>query len=222
MRLLAAADIHGFENVLQWIVGQARSFQVDALVLAGDLLGVPHGFETVEQAMLASAKCTKQILSSAACPVLYIMGNDDLVDLGPDVANITSIHGRRVELEDFGLVGYQCGPPFMGGPFERTEADLENELKVLDDLIDESTVLVTHYPAVGTLDGGFGLCGIRALVEQRPVLAHIHGHSHSTFGNRANRFNVASAAQKRAMLIDLNARTFQVVGDLHRHRELPW
>ena len=80
MRLLAAADIHGFENVLQWIVGQARSFQVDALVLAGDLLGVPDGFESVEQAMLASAKCTTQILRSAACPVLYIMGNDDLVD----------------------------------------------------------------------------------------------------------------------------------------------
>jgi len=222
MRLLAAADIHGFEDVLQWIVGQARSFQVDALVLAGDLLGVPSGFESVEPAMLASAKCTKKILRSVACPVLYIMGNDDLVDLGPDAANIVSIHGRRVELADFGFVGYQHGPPFMGGPFERPEGDLENELKGLSDLMDDVTVLVTHYPAVGTLDGGFGLHGIRDLVEQCPVLAHVHGHSHSTFGNRANHFNVASAAQKRAMLIDLNARTCQVVDDQHRHRELPW
>jgi Icc-related predicted phosphoesterase len=150
------------------------------------------------------------------------MGNDDLVDLGPDVPNIVPIHGRRVELKDFGFVGYQCGPPFMGGPFERTESDLENELKVLSDLMDDLTVLVTHYPAAGMLDGGFGLHGIRDFVEQRPILAHVHGHSHSTFGNRANRFNVASAAQKRAMLIDLNSRNCQVVDDQHRHRGLPW
>jgi len=116
LRLLAAADTHGFEDVCQWLVDQAQSFQVDAVVLAGDLLGVPHGFESVEQAMLASATSTRQILTSVEYPVLYIMGNDDLVDLGPDVANIVSIHGRRVELEGFGFVGYQCGPPFMGIP----------------------------------------------------------------------------------------------------------
>jgi len=52
-------------------------------VLAGDLLGVPDGFTTVEEAQRQDAGTIASILRGAKVPVLYIMGNDDLVELEP-------------------------------------------------------------------------------------------------------------------------------------------
>jgi Icc-related predicted phosphoesterase len=222
MRLLAAADTHGFEDVYRWIVAEGRSRQVDAVVLAGDLLGVPDGFSTVEDAMQASADSLKRILGSLECPVLYIMGNDDLVDLESNTEHCVSIHGIRFDLGGVGFVGYQCGPPFMRGPFEREEAELERELKSLSGIMDEGTVLITHYPAAGVLDAGFGLEAIHALIDPCPPLIHIHGHSHENFGHEGRHFNVASAGRKRAMVIDLETRTYQVVDRRGVHPSLSW
>jgi Icc-related predicted phosphoesterase len=211
VRLLATADLHGFESVYRWMADQALHLKVDAVLLAGDLLGVPDGYPIVEHAMRASAERIKNILSGLDCPVLYIMGNDDLVELGSDEPHRISIHNRRVEQGGFGFVGYQCGPPFVGGPFERSQEKLEIELLALADLLDDRTVLVTHYPAAGVLDGGFGLRAIRELVDRVPCLAHIHGHSHRNFGSWKNHFNVASAGQDRGMLIDLQSRVRRVL-----------
>jgi hypothetical protein len=44
--------------------------------------------------MKASAREIRGILATVPCPILYIMGNDDLLDLG-DEGGIQSIHGRR-------------------------------------------------------------------------------------------------------------------------------
>lgn len=46
MRVLATADVHGKWPVYQWLVTVAREYRVQALVLAGDLLGCPDGFDT--------------------------------------------------------------------------------------------------------------------------------------------------------------------------------
>lgn len=222
MRLLASADIHGFEDVCRWIVAQSRRLHVDAIVLAGDTLGVPDDFEVVEEAMQASARNMRQILRGAECPVFYIMGNDDLVDLDSNGESCLTIHGQRRTLSGFGFVGYQCGPPFMNGPFERPDNELSQELSALGELLDERTVLVTHYPATGILDSGFGLPAIRDLVRNRPFLIHIHGHCHSRFGKDGRHFNVASGGQKRAMVFDLEACTYGLLGEESSHNDLPW
>jgi Icc-related predicted phosphoesterase len=172
--------------------------------------------------MQASARRIVEILSGLDCPVLYVMGNDDLVDLSPETDHCRSIHGNRRDLGGFNFVGYQCGPPFMRGPFERSETELATELEALGELIDDGTVLVTHYPAAGILDAGFGLSAIRDLVDSHPPLIHVHGHSHSNFGTAANHFNVASAGQERAVAIDLEARTCQVVDHRCVHPSLSW
>ena len=91
MRLLASADIQGFVSVCDWIVDRSRRLKADAIVLAGDLLGVPDGFESIEELMRASARSLRRVLDRAECPVLYIMGNDDLVDLDPDNGSCVSL-----------------------------------------------------------------------------------------------------------------------------------
>jgi Icc-related predicted phosphoesterase len=89
-------------------------------------------------------------------------------------------------------------------------------------LIDSQTVLVTHYPAAGILDNNHGLPAIRHVIDCSSYLAHIHGHSHNRFGHEGRHFNVASAAQHRAMVIDLEDRTYQVVENQTQSSELSW
>ena len=49
MRVLAAADVHGRRTVYDWLLAAAREHRVDAVILAGDLLGCPDGFDTPEE-----------------------------------------------------------------------------------------------------------------------------------------------------------------------------
>jgi hypothetical protein len=59
-------------------------------------------------------------------------------------------------------------------------------------------------------------------VDSHPPLIHVHGHSHSNFGTAANHFNVASAGQERAVAIDLESHTFQVIDREGAHASLSW
>jgi Icc-related predicted phosphoesterase len=211
MRLIASADLHGFLDVYRWLAARTLEYRADALVLAGDLLSPEDDFASLEEAMAARASAVEIVLNDLECPVLYIMGNDDLIDWAPDRNSLISIHNRRVDLCGHGFVGYQNGPPFMGGPHERDAALLAEEIASLSPLLDERSVLVTHYPAQGILSGEYGLEPIRKLVDEAPFLIHIHGHSHSRFGCQTRHFNVASAGQKRAMLIDLRTLACRVL-----------
>jgi len=66
----------------------------------------------------------------------------------------------------------------------------------------------THSPAHGALDQihdgtHVGSWSISSVIDVRNVLAHIHGHVHGTRGYEGRHFNVAAAAERRAMLIEL-------------------
>jgi hypothetical protein len=50
MKVLAAADVHGIRPVYDWLLAAAQGHDVEAIVLAGDLLGCLDGFETPEAA----------------------------------------------------------------------------------------------------------------------------------------------------------------------------
>jgi Icc-related predicted phosphoesterase len=117
----------------------------------------------------------------------------------------------------FGFVGYQYSLPFMGGVFEKPEAGIATDLASLENFIDSQTVFVSHSPALGILDPGFGdsRIGSEALgrfLERHPCLVHIHGHSHAGFGRLGRHLNVASAGQRRAMLFNLETKQHQVLG----------
>ena len=217
MRVLASADVHGRWSVYLWLLTIAREHHVEAIVLAGDLLGGLDGFHTPEQAQRHEAGMLIELLEGAAAPVLYIMGNDDLIELASGSNRVQSLHGHPVECGGFKFVGYQYSLPFMGGTFEKPEADFQIDLSRLPLLFDAKTVLVSHSPAFGILDPGFGDSQIgsrslREFLEANPCRAHIHGHSHAGFGRKDNHFNVASAGQARAMIIDLETLQHQVLG----------
>ena len=208
MRILAAADIHGSLEVYQWLIEQTPL--ADALILAGDLFDAD--FE--DQQRLQAEKILK-LLPRSNCRVFYIMGNDDNVALDYEDALIKPLHDRRVEFDGYNFVGYQYTPPFAGGTFVKEDSEIAADLHLRDGAVDEGTIFVTHTPAHGSLD----LChgehvGSRALADylrRNPVMAHIHGHIHHAFGVDGYHFNVASAAQCRAMLIDVPSLTYKVL-----------
>jgi Icc-related predicted phosphoesterase len=217
MRVLASADVHGRRVVYEWLLTAARDQDVESIVLAGDLLGCPDGFDTPEDAQRHEAKALIRLLETARVPVLYIMGNDDLVELDSDSAQVQSIHGRRVTLGAFNFVGYQYSLPFMGGVFEKAEVDIETDLAELTRLVDSQTVVVSHSPALGILDPGFaesriGSASLLRFLERDPFLVHIHGHSHAGFGRSGKHFNVASAGRSRAMILDLATMQHEILG----------
>ena len=216
MRLLASADLHGFWDVYAWLVRVALTEEPDGVVLAGDLLGFPDGYDTVEQAQAADACDAVIRLSAIGCPVFYVVGDDDWVDLNPSPSNIQSVHGRSVPLGDFNIVGYQYTLPFMGGINEKPEHEMEKDLSGLEALVDEKTVLLTHGPAYGacdkvTIGGHAGSTSLRNLIDRRCPRAHIHGHIHYWFGREGCHFDVASAGKKRAMIIDLETMEHRVI-----------
>lgn len=216
MRILASADLHGLRPVYDWLLETAREHHVDAIVLAGDLLGYPDGFDTPEAAQHEEARSTLRMLTKAAAPVLYIMGNDDLVELNSLFGRVQSIHSRGLSCGSYNFVGYQYALPFMGGIFEKADDDIATDLTSLTKLMGDRTVFVSHSPAHGLLDQGvdgerIGSVAIEKFLAKHPYRAHIHGHCHEEFGRAGNHFNVASARQRRAMIIDLDTMKHQIV-----------
>ena len=218
MRILAASDIHGRHDVYNWLASLANAMPVEALLLAGDLLGIPDGFETVEAAQQSDADSIARILKAVSVPVYYIMGNDDFVELTAASRQVRSLNLQRVDVGSYNFVGYQYTLPFMGGVFERSEEAIARDLESLAHVMDDRTVLVTHGPALGILDstllGPAGSASLRDTIEKRGVRAHIHGHIHSCFGRSGLHFNVAAAQRHRAMVIDLETMLHEVVGDV--------
>jgi len=217
MIVLCSADVHGNYAVYEWLLTQARRSAVDAIVLAGDLLGWPDGFPTPEEAQRHDAARLCALLDEAGPPVFYVMGNDDLVELGGALPKVQSVHARRVQHGGFGFVGYQYSLPFMGGTFEKAEQGIASDLTALVPLLDDTTVLVTHSPAFGILDPGIGGVNIgsrslRTLLDDYSCQAHVHGHSHVGFGRCGNRFNVAAAGRCRAVVLDLETMEHRVLG----------
>ena len=209
MRIIAAADIHGVRAVYEWLMDVTR-ISCDVLVLAGDLFAGDFAYEQQKQAEKIVA-----ILRASSVPVLYIMGNDDNVGLDYSDELIQPIHGRRVDIGAYNFVGYQYTPPFVGDTFVKTDTEIEADLPLVERLLDERTIFVTHAPARGSLDlcyeENVGSLAIAQLLQRKPVLAHIHGHIHAKFGRDGNHFNVAAAGICRAMLIQLPSLVHSVL-----------
>ena len=212
MRILAIADIHGAAEVYEWLPGAADGCCADMVILGGDLLVGGWEDEQSEQA----SKSVIPLLRKIPAPVYYIMGNDDHVDLGHEDDRIKPLHGRRLDFGNYGIIGYQYSTLFVGGCFEKSEDEIAADLRQLEPVIDEHTILVTHMPAHGYVDRTFsgehvGSRALEALVARTGVLCHIHGHIHDSFGRAGNHFKVAAGGKRRAMTIEIPSLFHSVI-----------
>jgi Icc-related predicted phosphoesterase len=168
--------------------------------------------EYLEQGLRLREKTTREILAAAGRPILVVPGNHDATpwDSGD---NIINIHMRKVEVGGIPFVGYGC---LDGG------LDAERQMRLLwqvENLVDERTVLVTHFPSYMVLDHddegtpGFGSRTLAEMVGRRKPLCHVFGHAHSAFGVRRRSINAAYPEAGRFIALDTaKRRTWKVTG----------
>jgi Icc-related predicted phosphoesterase len=204
------SDVHGDFGIYRWMETIVRSEPADAVVLAGDLLHGAGDHLSIEEAQRREADQLIEILCELGLPVLYVMGNDDMIELDYEDDLVWPIHGRTAVLGDFEFLGYQFSPPFMGGIHEKLEDEIRDDLVILEPQMHERTVFVTHTPARGFRDvtaagTNVGSPSVLEAIRRKKIRAHIHGHIHKCFGRDGIHFNVASGRAFRAMLIDIDA-----------------
>ncbi len=172
MKIFAIADLHGEESILDRlrVIGSKKDYK--HIIIAGDL---------TDKGPVSYAEEVLELVQGAYA----VHGNMD----PPEVLELlekkgASIHGKKVKLGQWNLVGWGASNPTpFGTPSEMSEDEIEKGLR--DAGVDKFSILVTHAPPKGMFDsvGGdmhVGSTAIRKIIEEKkPILnicAHIHEH----------------------------------------------
>ena len=211
---LFSSDFHGDESAFRAFALTLATGPYRAGILAGDLLDewlpphvvdglVPDADPALPGARLTQALVVRQgqlrvLLEASGKPIFFVLGNHDVTPWTSSRA-MTDLHGRAVEFEGWRLVGYRWTR------MDRYPHELEADLPALAALVDARTVLVTHSPPWGVLDGRpesrfrFGLKGLLNLPTPR---LHLFGHVHECSGVQGHAVNGSWPAFRRFFAID--------------------
>lgn len=176
MRIYAAADLHARPERLRRVSEAVAVLRPDLLVLAGDIC----------QYRRPAAVLTR--LSALGVPILAVRGNSDprrivsLLDADPC---ITFLHLRTVERGGVSFTG--VGGTALLPLSSRIAWRAHAAARQLARRITPETVLVTHPPPRGILDGVLGRvhagCRVlRRLIETHPPRLVLCGHIHEQPG----------------------------------------
>ena len=203
MKILITSDLHGLESAYDRFAVLLEEGNFDLGLVAGDLMAYPtpaelqtaRGMlrrkgdaantyaapslpEVLEHALQVKQRHLKNILLRANKPVVFIMGNGDgIIGNGvpwTDDRHVVSANGRRLVFGEYSVVGYQYTGPFVGGTFEKSNAQQQVDFRVMENLIDTNTIFLTHGPAWGKLDRlpdktHVGSKPMREMLERRPI-----------------------------------------------------
>jgi Icc-related predicted phosphoesterase len=202
--------------------GMSKDDLIEELGGPDETQPTPPADQVFKIALYERATNLQKILIGARKPVFFIMGNDDgIVGGGLEWQSVSAVENINQRVANFGgkkLVGYQYTPPFVGGLFEKTEEQQEQDMQHLSRLVDRETILVTHGPPRGILDGeGFGGVALRKLVDTVKPKLHLFGHIHQSAGIEWPFINGAFPQNRAFVSIDVELRQATLVPvDDHR------
>ena len=196
--------MHSDEHALERLRDFLKRERFDLLIFCGDITtGGP----------LSYAEDFLELMKASELRAVGVFGNMDDESVRELLEKRgVSLHGRRIEVSGFGLVGFGGSPV---GPFSTpTEFSEEEIYEALGGLkIDENTVLVTHAPPYNTgMDltrsgVAAGSKSIRRIIEERQPLVNVCGHIHEQEGEarlgRTVIVKVAPASRLRAAVLEL-------------------
>jgi Icc-related predicted phosphoesterase len=174
--LYAAADLHGRQTGIDIVTRQASRSEVQAVVLAGDVVHYHRGHAVMER------------LAALPKPVYAVRGNTDPRRVERRMAASPRFHPldfKRRQLDGLPMVGVSgtLAIPFCSriGWFEARHLDR------LAAQIDSRTILVVHPPPWGIRDRVAGRWhagsrGLRRLVQKASPAVLICGHIHEAAG----------------------------------------
>lgn len=215
MTLLFASDFHGREAAFRTFARSLAEGPYEGGLLGGDLLD--EWLPEPELARLTGAALPAEdpalrlrwglaarrdelrgLLEGAGKPIFFVLGNHDVVDW-TDSALLTNLHGRSLDFGGVRLTGYRWTR------MDRYPDELAEDLPALKAQVDGQTVLLTHSPPYGILDGlpgarfRFGLKGLLEVPEPR---VHLFGHVHECAGIEGRRVNGSWPALRRFFAVD--------------------
>lgn len=174
MKVLAVADIHGSQYRLNLVLKNVATYQPDLVVVCGDITQFGPG------------ELATTLLNQIPVQTLAIPGNIDTfdVDEGIKSSNATNLHQRRVVVQGIPFVGIGREIPT---PLKDMMIFEGKAQKPLQEIVDSTSVLVTHYPPFKLQDKIFigthgGSKELRSLVDTSKPLLVLCGHIHEDPG----------------------------------------
>lgn len=174
MKVLAVADIHGSQYRLNLMLKNVATYQPDLVVVCGDITQFGPG------------ELATTLLNQIPVQTLAIPGNIDTfdVDEGITKSNATNLHQRRVVVQGIPFVGIGREIPT---PLKDLMIVDGKAQKHLQEIVDSTSVLVTHYPPFKLQDKIFigthgGSKELRSLVDTSKPLLVLCGHIHEDPG----------------------------------------
>ena len=176
MKILAFADVHGNDNLIDEVIGKAKRKKVELLVCCGDISIFGDHLNKILMKF-----------NHLGIPMLIIPGNheeaSDLKRVCERYGNIIYLHKGIFEVNNHAFFG------FGGGGFNSKSTEFESISKKVGKRIKEKkVVLVTHQPPYrNKLDflDFFDHVGNKSfrkfIIENKPMLS-LSGHLHETFG----------------------------------------
>lgn len=176
-----------------------------------DATNVSAADTILREALLARAGRLQSILLDAGKPVFFVMGNDDgIIDGGIEWRTngfLQNVNQRSAALDNYRFVGYQYTSPFVGGRYEKPEDKQRDDLTRLSPFVDRNTILITHGPPRGILDGdSFGSAALRSFVDKHQPRLHLFGHIHQAAGIRWPYINGAFPRRRSFVSVQLEAK----------------
>ncbi len=201
MRILAAADIHGSQYRLNLVLANIERYRPDLVVICGDITQFGPGERATN------------FLNQLPGTVFAVPGNIDSVDVSEAISKskATNLHLRRVMFQGIPFVGIGRDLPTS---FDRVSITDEHQQKPLYELIDETTILVTHVPPYKSQDTIFlgthgGSKALRQIVDTRHprlvLCAHIHEDPGVTTAGKTTVVNCSMGKRTEGALADINS-----------------
>lgn len=203
MKIFATADLHGSQYRLNIALKNVEKHSPDLVVMCGDITQFGPG------------DVAKNFLDQIPVETFVVHGNIDTEDVlkGIDESKATNIHLKRVEKNGIPFIGIGGGNPIptrtkLSIPGDKTEKSIGN-------LVDESTVLVSHVPPYGLQDRVFlgmhsGSKELRKMVDgcnPRLVLCgHIHENPGVTKTDKTVVVNCSMGKRGKGALIEINKK----------------
>ncbi len=205
LRILAVADVHGYEKAVYMIRELYSRYSPDLIVVAGDITN------------FGPASFAEKFLNLLPGEVMAIPGNCDPPEVIKAIerSKAINLHKRIVEFRGYKFIGLGGvnGGFNLGIKFDDDFAE-----KFLGDC--KKCVFLLHQPPYGILDdvGGenhIGSLGIRKAVEKAEPIAVISGHVHEARGYKITErtifVNPGPARMNYASIIDLNKRLVEMI-----------
>lgn len=174
MRLLVISDIHGRKKVIEWTNARIRDHDIDAVLVLGDIT------------QFGPMSWAEEFLSDLDAPGYAIPGNCDPPAITEFIEKGgTSLHGRKIELGGYVLIGVGgSNPTIFETPNEMSEEEI---CDIVSPLMEEEVILVSHAPPYGILDvppsgSHTGSTCLRDLIDEFKPRVVLSGHIHEARG----------------------------------------